>query len=214
MNDLISLFRNFIYRDLAFILGGSIVLLSFSYALHGYLGIDFKSFQSFSEEPYFLFLFTVLAYVVGYTVQDVGALLPWRPTFTGYVFQPGKISQFVYWRFTNAEWEHLRFAETQEEALQFGMRMSMRIPEIPEPIWRELERIRSLKVFSMCVGGCSVLSAMIWLAKGFFSQSGVIDWLAVGPLSIFGLALICLGWVKALQEMQFYEALNRETEER
>jgi hypothetical protein len=81
---------------------------------------------------------------------------------------------------------------------------------VPRLILRELERIRSLKVFSMCVGGCSILSAIIWLANGIFNPSGVIDWIAVILLLIFGAASICLGWVKALQEMQFYEAMNTE----
>jgi hypothetical protein len=76
MSDLVSLFRNFIYRDLAFILGGSIVVLSF---LHAF-GVSLHKLQ---DQPYTLFLLTVLAYVVGYTVQDLVALLPWRPTFTG-----------------------------------------------------------------------------------------------------------------------------------
>jgi putative Mn2+ efflux pump MntP len=79
---------------------------------------------------------------------------------------------------------------------------------IPEATLRELERIRSLKVFSMCVGACSFLSAVIWLAEGIFNPSNVIDWIAVGLLPVFGLVLICLGWVKALQEMQFYEAIS------
>jgi hypothetical protein len=64
---------------------------------------------------------------------------------------------------------------------------------VPKPILREPERIRSLKVFSMCVGGCSILSAVIWLAKGIFNPSGVIDWIAVGLLPMFGLVLMCLG---------------------
>jgi hypothetical protein len=202
MNDLVSLFRNFIYRDLAFILGGSIVVVS---TLHAF-GVSLHRLQ---DQPYTLFLLTVLAYVVGYGVQDFGALLPCRPTFTGYVFRPHRLSRFLYWRFTGSGWEPLTFARNQEEALQFATRLN-KPKAVPKPILRELERIRSLKVFSMCVGGCSVLSAVIWLAKGIFNASGVIDWIAVGLLPIFGLALICLGWVKALQEMQFYEALNAE----
>ena len=205
MNDLVSLFRNFIYRDLAFILGGSIVLLS---ALHAF-GISLHRLQ---DQPYTLFLLTVLAYVVGYAVQDFGALLPGRPTSTGYVLRPGRLSRFLYWRFTGSGWEPLTFARSPEEALQFAIRMN-KPKAVPKTILRELERIRSLKVFSMCVGGCSILSAVIWLAKGIFNPPGVIDWIAVGFLPIFGLALICLGWVKALQEMQFYEAVKAVIEE-
>jgi len=84
---------------------------------------------------------------------------------------------------------------------------------IPEATLREPERIRSLKVFSMCVGGCSVLSAFIFFVKwgldGFASTDGMMLFFVF--FLILGVALICLGWVKALQEMQLYEALSRET---
>jgi hypothetical protein len=96
-------------------------------------------------------------------------------------------------------------------ALRSAVRM-YKPKTVPRLILRQLERIRSLQVFSMCIGACSILSAVIWLAKGIFNPSGVIDWIAVGLLLIFGTASICLGWVKALQEMQFYEAMNAEIE--
>ncbi len=132
MNDLVSLFRNFIYRDLAFILGGSIVLLS---ALHAF-GISLHRLQ---DQPYTLFLLTVLAYVVGYAVQDFGALLPGRPTSTGYVLRPGRLSRFLYWRFTGSGWEPLTFARSPEEALQFAIRMN-KPKAVPKTILRELEK--------------------------------------------------------------------------
>ena len=201
MTDLVSLFRNFVYRDLAFILGGSIVVVSILHAFD-------ISLHRLQDQPYTLFLLTVLAYVVGYTIQELVALLPWRPTFTGYVLRPGRLSLFLYWRFTCLGWQPLTFARSGEEVLRFVIRMNRLV--IPEPTLRELERIRSLKVFSMCVGGCSILGALIWLAKGIANPSGVIDWIAVILLLIFGTASVCLGWVKALQEMQFYEALNAE----
>jgi hypothetical protein len=206
MNDLVSLFRNFIYRDLAFILGGSIVLLSTSHALRSYSGIGLHSLQ---DRPYALFLFTVLAYVVGYIVQDFFALLPWRPTFTGYVLEPGVLSQFLYWRFTAFGWQPVTFAMNAEEALRFVIG----IRGLPEPTLRELERIRSLKVFSMCIGGCSFVSALIFvgkwsLDKWVWHSSVRFDWIAAILLLAFCAASICLGWVKALQEMQFYEAVN------
>jgi hypothetical protein len=124
----------------------------------------------------------------------------------GHIISPA--NRFCFLRVDRGR-EPLTFARSLEEALRFAILMN-KPKAVPKPILRELERIRSLKVFSMCVGGCSILSAVIWLAKGIFNPSGVTDWIAVGLLPIFGLALICLGWVKALQEMQFYEAMNAE----
>src|SRR6266566_5616028 len=212
MNDLVSLFRNFIYRDLAFILGGSIVLFTILYAFQIYLG---TSFDSLPGQPYFLFLFTVLAYVVGYAVQDFGAvLLPWL-IFTGYVLQPHSFWRCPYRRFTgSASWRPLTFASTPDRALQFAMHMDRL--NIPEATLRELDRILSLKVISMCVGGCSILSAFIFFVTWAYNRFASIDWIprsacwAAFLLLALGLALICLGWVKALQQMQFYEAVKAE----
>jgi hypothetical protein len=205
MNDLVSLFRNFIYRDLAFILGGSIVVLSISYAVQIYLGIGLE----WPEEPYVLVLFVVLAYVVGYSVQDFGAVLfPWL-IFTGYVLEPNRFWQYLYRRFTSsASWRPLTFAHTPEEANQFTIHMDRL--NIPETTLRDVERIRSLKVISMCVGGCSVLSALIFVGTWVYNHFASIDLIPVILLLALGLALICLGWVKALQEMQFYEAVKAE----
>ena len=112
MTDLVSLFRNFVYRDLAFILGGSIVVVSILHAFD-------ISLHRLQDQPYTLFLLTVLAYVVGYTIQELVALLPWRPTFTGYVLRPGRLSLFLYWRFTCLGWQPLTFARSGEEVLRF-----------------------------------------------------------------------------------------------
>jgi hypothetical protein len=201
MNDLISLFRNFIYRDLAFILGGSMVVVS---TLHAF-GISLHHLQ---DQPYTLFLLTVLAYVVGYAVQDFGALLPFRPTYTDYVLRPGRLSLFLYWRFTGSGWEPLTFASSPEGALQFAMHMDRL--NIPEATLRELDRILSLKVISMCVGGCSILSAVIFFVTWAYNRFASIDWIPSILLLALGLALICLGWVKALQQMQFYEEVEAE----
>jgi hypothetical protein len=67
----------------------------------------------------------------------------------------------------------------------------------------------------MCTGGCSGLSALIFLGKWLLDKlawhsSVAIDWRAGLLLLTFGAASICLGWVKALQEMQFYEAVDAE----
>jgi len=212
MNDLVSLFRNFIYRDLAFILGGSIVLVSAFYALRACVGLSLPSLSG-NQQPYFLFLFTVLAYVVGYVVQDFFALLPWKPTFTGYVFEPYCLWKCLYDRFTGSTWKKPSFAENTDEAVRFAIRM-YEPKAVPKSTLRELERTRSLKVFSMCIGGSCSLSAVIWLIKWGCNPPAKINLIAAILLLAFGAASICLGWVKALQEMQFYEAANAVIEER
>jgi hypothetical protein len=62
----------------------------------------------------------------------------------------------------------------------------------------------------MCVGGSSILGVIILLAKWAFNRFASIDLIPLGFLLMLGIALMCLGWVKALQEMQFYEAMEAE----
>jgi hypothetical protein len=206
MTDLVSLFRNFIYRDLAFILGGAIVLLSAFYALRSCALASLHSLPNKPyDQPYILFLFTVLAYVVGYTVQDFGAVLIGL-TYTAYIHEPGRTSQGLYRRFTDYEWKPLSSFADLEAMHEFGIQMHKL--NIPKATLRDLERIRSLKVFSMCIGGCSYLSALIWLIKWGCNLSVTMNLIAAILLLAFGIASICLGWVKALQEIQFYQALR------
>jgi hypothetical protein len=205
MNDLIQLFRNFIYRDLAFLLGGSVVIGSILYALHKCLSVHLVG--TLQDKPYLLFLLALLAYVVGYAVQDFGAFFLFRPTFTGYVFEPNRFWKFLYRRFTGSSWTALTFAHGPQDALQFTIHMDRL--GIPKATLRKLERILSLKVISMCVGGCSALSAL-FLFVTLMCNFAAVNVVAAILFLILGGALISLGWVKALQEMQFYEAMKAE----
>jgi hypothetical protein len=71
MGDWATLFKNFIYRDVAFILGGCIVLASFAYCFDLFRLLDKAS--AGLHIPLALLL-AALAYVVGYGVQDIGGV--------------------------------------------------------------------------------------------------------------------------------------------
>jgi hypothetical protein len=89
--------------------------------------------------------------------------------------------------------------------------------DVPETTARNLQRILDLKVIGMCVGGCSLLSALI-LLLGHWSD--LIQPIRVGHwpdarafelecfLFVLGVSLLCLGWVKALQQMQLLQAIS------
>jgi hypothetical protein len=61
MAEVAALFKQFIYRDLAFIFGGSIVLLSLAYAFRGCIPIHWEKFPTAG-----IVLIVLAAYVVGY----------------------------------------------------------------------------------------------------------------------------------------------------
>jgi hypothetical protein len=78
MAEVAALFKQFIYRDLAFVFGGFIVLLSLAYAFSGCIPnvwqIDWKEFPTAG-----IILIVLVAYVVVYTVQDIGGVLRLTP---------------------------------------------------------------------------------------------------------------------------------------
>lgn len=143
MTDLVSLFRNFIYRDLAFILGGSIVIAATLYVLRscGVISALGINLHNLLEQPYILVLLAVLAYVVGYTVQDFGAILVGL-TFTGYVLKPRCFWQSLYHSFTDATWKETSFTSF-EDVHEFALRMMIwasLVGWLEDAIWRKASR--------------------------------------------------------------------------
>jgi len=159
MAEVAALFKQFIYRDLAFVFGGSIVLWSLAYAFRdgdcipNVWQIDWKEFPTAG-----IVLIVLAAYVVGYTVQDIGGVL--GLTNTGY-FQPKCWDKWLYNRFSRVTWRDTNYVAADDREFTFQIRLCR--PDITERVFQELERIRSLKVWSMCVGGCLALSALIFL---------------------------------------------------
>src|SRR5262245_49567724 len=89
--------------------------------------------------------------------------------------------------------------------------------DLPQPVARSLERIVSLKVIGMCVGGCLLLSSPFLLGRGlymrFFAVPPSADPEAVllGILFFwFGVSLICLGLIKAMQQARLLDAIVQE----
>jgi hypothetical protein len=140
MDEFVRLFRAFLYRDLAFILGGSIVIASVACALPGGFWAQVNNLEKLPSP--FLVLFAATAYVVGYAVQDIGAVL--GITFTAHPFKPERL-----------------------------------------PCWFYCRTVLPLWVFWRSVPGLLVLG-----------------------LFLLGVSLVCLGWVKAMQQLQFYQAIH------
>jgi hypothetical protein len=215
MNEFVRLFRAFLYRDLAFILGGSIVIASVASAFPGGFWAQVSSLEKLPSA--FLVLFAAMAYVVGYAVQDIGGVL--GITFTGHPFNPERmpcwfycwtgvswtsIPCWLYKRFTNTRWKGVSYIQDNETPYQFEIRIDRL--DVPEATSQRIERILSLKVIGMCVGSCGLLSSLILLPLWLFWRS--VPGLLVVGLFLLGVALICLGWVKAMQQLQFYQAIH------
>ena len=221
MAEVAALFKQFLYRDLAFILGGSIVLLSLAYAFRGCIPSHWLGYWE-EFQPASTVLIAAAAYVVGYAVQDVGGVL--RLTSTGH-FQPKRRREWLYKRFSRKEWRSINYVAENDREFKFDIHLGCL--EIPERVIQELERIRSLKVISMCVGGCLLVSALIFLLLLVFDHSSSVtalawlqsiavpcrapwvprDWVILTVSAVLAACLICLGWIKGMQEMQFYQSI-------
>lgn len=201
MSEFIQLFRTFIYRDMAFILGGSIVICSIAYALPDRIGD-----QSLRDLPsVFYVIIAGMAYIIGYTVQDMGAIL--GIARTGHHFVPGRFDKCLYYRFTNHEWD----LDLHPHKKAIADEIHMHRLDIPPATLKALERIISLQVIGICVGGCSLLSALILFGCWVSNYSAIAETAVLKiaiMLFLLGLSLICLGRIKAMQQMQFYEAIR------
>jgi hypothetical protein len=201
MSEFVTLFRQFLYRDLAFIVGGLIVLGSLAYALRGSigsLGIDLDKLTT----PAVAGLIAAAAYVVGYAVQDVGAVLGISLTCR---FTPGRYRRWLYRRFSGFVWRDVDYAGDRE----FQFEVAMGRLKIPETLLQALDRMRSLKVISTCIGSCLLLSSIILFVIPLAERSS-IAWGAIAFGVLLGYCLICLGWIKGMQEMQFYQSIHSE----
>jgi hypothetical protein len=200
MDGFVRIVREFLYRDLAFILGGTLVIASIAYCLRHHLlpHFDFRNPPTWS-----LFLFPAMAYVVGYAVQDIGGII--GITFTGYVREPHPFFRGLFSRFSQAPWTDTNILQNRN-GFQFEVQMSRL--DVPAGPLRNLQRILDLKVIGMSVGGCCLLSSVILLLFCAWSDKRAAT---LGLLFlVLGASLVCLGWVKALQQMQLLQAISDE----
>lgn len=201
MGDWATLFKNFIYRDVAFILGGTIVLASVTYSFDLW---DPKKLPSEMPVPYVI-LFTALAYVVGYGVQDIGGVF--RISSTAVPYTPKGGGRCLYRAFTRFCWKPVDYADGMTP-VEFEIEMGRQ--DIPARTLQALDRILSLKVISTCIGASLILSAVFTAIHWFRSGRQFRDVVLFFSCLAFGLALIGLGRLKAMQEMQFYQAMKKQ----
>jgi hypothetical protein len=111
-------------------------------------------------------------------------------------------------RFSGVQWQAIDYVATNDREFKFEIHLERL--DIPERVIEALERIRSLKVISMCVGGCLALSAFIFAVELVLNHSSVVDRVIFIVSALLAPCLICLGWIKGMQEMQFYQSIYDE----
>lgn len=186
MNEFVKSLRNFLARDLLYIIGGTCVIASFLYL-----------FDRLPEEqppiPYLVILAGV-AYAIGYAVQDSMSFLP--IVTSRHIDDPGKLSRCYYWCFTRREWMPV------SERVDFPKDYYRAVDNMSEREIEEFRRLITLKHIGTSIGS-NLLVAFVFLFARYFSAYEEFDaWIAFFSL-VLSIFLIVQSWVKGLQQTQF-----------
>ncbi len=193
MSELIRALRHFIGRDMIYIIGGSWIIASFSYAF----GCTTLPDMDYAIAVYLLLLGT--AYLVGHATQELFHLL--HLVSTQIPPTTNRFTRWLYRRFTGKEWKtpsplgYLQTVAKLEERYKLdGLAMA------------ELHHIVTLKHAGTATGPCAIVSSCPLFLR-VLRTGHAMDWsLAVGALLI-GILMACLGWIKGMQQAQYLHEL-------
>lgn len=199
MGEIAKLLKDFLSRDLVFIVGGSEIILVLAYVL-GY-GNKIVGSSAVDLSIWMLIVGAGVAYAIGYVLQDVSCLL--RVCSTQANAEPGPFERWLFWRYEHRrwEWESVR-ARFPVRKTQIDMSGDPRLASF-------VERTIVLMQLGTTMGPCSVVSGLILLLCMPGSVFGALDCLhciewrgsevvGVGGL-ILGVALIVLARLKRAQ---------------
>ncbi|MEM1056504.1 MAG: hypothetical protein AAGI52_13355 [Bacteroidota bacterium] len=192
MNELVRSLSQFISRDIFYILGGASVLASGLYAL-GELD------RLGTSTPEYIF-FAGLSYVIGYAVQDGLSLTPLVSTKGLSGSDPHNPNRFVRWlyrRFERKPWGHIPREFDRPKASR-----DLRRPG-NEGLVIVYERVVTLKQIGTTMGPCFFLAGCFLLGRAAFVSRDPLDWSASLFAFAFGSLLLCLGWLKASQQVRY-----------
>ncbi len=152
MDELAKAFKDFIARDLIFIIGGSSVVLAFLYLFD-----CFRPYDAFPV-PYYL-IAAGIAYTVGYALQDFSCLIGFVTTARLHLKPPSCFVQCLYSRFLREEpWKNTKGLDLDRAADWIKEKPHQRA---------EYERIITLMQVGTTMGPCSLVSGVLVLLKLF-----------------------------------------------
>ena len=141
----------FFGRDFIFIIGGSVVILSFFYA--------FDKISFLNLHWFYLIIGAGISYVVGYAIQDFLSIF--RIVSTVSPNNVGPITRFVFRLFTRAKWKPIpKKFNPMDKYFEF-------VDLAPPKLFVELQRIVTLKQIGTTVGPCLIISSILIAVKIF-----------------------------------------------
>lgn len=201
MDELIKSLRYFITRDFIYMVGGASVIASFLYR--------FDRLPSEKTHAAMLIFAAAISYVLGHAIQDISAvLLPFMTTqeqvylkteVEGVTKNINKRAKRLYEKFTRRKWEDVE-KKVYDDMLRCFREFSEN--EKYKIKWVEYQRLITLQMLGTTMSPCAFLSGILVLTKWLTSHTGFDITLGVVSI-ILSLGLLCLGWIKGAQGVQF-----------
>ncbi len=190
MSDLFKAFEKFLFRDISFLLGGSVLL--------GSVMCVFDKLPTGDVPAFEYFIWAGVSYAIGYSVQEFLTLLQLVQTKAG--FSPSWLGCLLY-RLSDRKRPEQIDAQDYEKAKHWLYQ---------QPLQRyrdDHERIESLKQIGTTLGPCFFLAGSILFLKILFWKNTfnpeVFGYVVSLGLVVLGLILYLLGWLKVTQQAQY-----------
>ena len=203
MAELFKTLKDFITRDILYIIGGFSVGTSFYF---GYTGGNIETIFTFIEgmgAPAFLIAIS-FSHIIGYCIQETLCL---TPIVTTARFKPGILTAFFYRAYTNKDWEiSSNFDFLRTNIIHFN--------SLSEKQTNEYERVIFLKHIGVTIGTNWLVSSLILF---FYAQNHCsLVLFKIGVfVFVFAIALIVHSWVKGAQQilyLEYFDQISKKTE--
>ena len=182
ISDLPKSVRDFLTRDLVYIVGGGTVLTSFLYSSNRLPNGDIP--------VAFTLLGIGLSYVIGYAIQDLFSIS--RIVTTAQVPKPNRFLKWAYERFENRPWEDLpecSFDDVDHAVQSF----------LDNDLYRaHYERTISHLMLGATIGPCMLIAALFVFVRWCYHRN-LFDFVLFALSLLLGCGLVILCWLKAIQ---------------
>ena len=185
MENLIKALGRLAIRDIPFIIGGASVILSF-------LNIFFIPPKPTDLTTPIVLLFTGIAYVIGYIIQDTLGLTP--IINTSIVAKPGAFLKWLFEKWARTEWRVAKEFDVYHEYIQLYIHLT---PEQSAAI----ERIIFFQTLGNAVGSNWLIASLLLGVKSIISPISFNIALAISTF-VISVLLILLGWLQGMQAAQ------------
>jgi len=206
MNELVKALKNFIVRDIIYIIGGASVIITFLY-LFGKIDTIRK------ETPTVIYLFIAgISYVIGYCIQELFSFL--HIVTTASYFKPCAVQKWLYHCLTLSKWKEIALNENQLDEAELLIQ-----EKACTDTKADRERIISLMMVGTTMGPCTFVSGILLVIGAIainlnfccrptrVTVNTCFDLKLGITFLLASLLLIILGWIKGMQLMKNTEQL-------